>query len=283
MQEPETAAESGGKAEPEIKNLASSSNADSSDRESEQGNDLEEVKCPGHVDLIVRIKILGMEEERGLFHVDPVGNSTDNFEEDGWQGWTLQAMEEAKHLAGQDWYKRYGLTVSAISVRNPLSNSEIDEYMNRLPKEISKTRREVIRFALSSVGRVPYYWGGKADAPDYIGNDFGILISPDKKGRILKGLDCSGWINWVYWSATGKRLPYESTSGLALCGTAISRERLQPGDIILRTGEDAHVLMFLEWTEDGKIRCIHESSTNINNVTIAVRDANWPYYRKLIE
>ena len=52
---------------------------------------------------------------------------------------------------------------------------------------------------------------------------------------------------------------------------------------MIRTGEDAHVIMFLEWTEDGSIRCIHESSANINNVTVGVRDANWPYYRKLID
>ena len=82
---------------------------------------------------------------------------------------------------------------------------------------------------------------------------------------------------------TGNRLPHESTSGLALCGSPVSRECLQPGDIIIRTGEDAHVIMFLEWTEDGSIRCIHESSANINNVTVGVRDANWPYYRKLID
>ena len=201
----------------------------------------------------------------------------------GWQGWTPEAVDSVKILASQDWYQKYGLTVSSISMRNPLSNSEIDEYINRLPADLSQTRREIIRFALSSVGRVPYYWGGKASAPDYSGNSFGTPITPDEKGRILKGLDCSGWINWVYWSVTGNRLPHESTSGLALCGTAVSRDNLQPGDIILRTGDDAHVIMFLEWTEDGQIRCIHESSANINNVTVAIREANWPYYRKLIE
>ena len=36
-------------------------------------------------------------------------------------------------------------------------------------------------------------------------------------------------------------------------------------------------------TADGKIQCIHESSGPVNNVCVSVRDANWPYYRRLIE
>lgn len=239
--------------------------------------------CPGHVDLIVKIHIRGIEEENGLFKADPYGNDTASFEEGGWQGWNQEAMDAVKRLSSQDWYDKYKMNVSVIAVGNPLTNSEIQEYMGRLPDDISKTRRDIIRFALSSVGKVPYYWGGKPSAPNYSRNGFGTFVSPDYKGRVLKGLDCSGWISWVYWSVTGKRLAYESTSGLALCGSPVSRSNLQPGDIILRTGENAHVIMFLEWTEDGKIRCIHESSVGINNVTVAVREANWPYYRKLTD
>jgi cell wall-associated NlpC family hydrolase len=240
-------------------------------------------RCPGHIDLLVKMRIRGIKEKNGLFQVDPYGNQKDNFEEDGWQGWTPERVEAVHTLVSQDWYQKYGITVSTISMGNPLSESEIQEFMERLPTDLSQTRKDIIRFALSSVGKVPYYWGGKAAAPNYSGNGFGVLITPDDKGRILKGLDCSGWINWVYWSVTGNPLPYESTSGLALCGKPVNRNHLQPGDIIIRTGEDAHVIMFLEWAEDGKIRCIHESSGNVNNVTVSVRDANWPYYRKLID
>ncbi len=243
----------------------------------------EAIKCPGHIDLIVQMEIRGIKEKNGLFKVDPNGNNKEGFEENGWQGWTAEDREAAIRLASQDWNQKYGLSVSLIPARNPLTQFEIEEYMDRIPEDVSQIRKDLIRFALSSVGKVPYYWGGKPSAPNYSRNSFGAFINPDRKGRILKGLDCSGWISWVYWSVTGKRLPYESTSGLALCGQSIRREQLQPGDIIIRTGEDAHVIMFLEWTEDGRIRCIHESSAGVNNVTVAVRDANWPYYRKLVD
>lgn len=242
--------------------------------------------CPGHVDLIVNMKIRGLKEKNGLFSVDTLGNNPENIEsgtENGWPGWDSYTINSAQLLSQQDWFEKYGLTVSVIKMINPLSASEIDSYMAQLPAELSEQRRSIIRFALSSVGKVPYYWGGKASAPNYAGNQFGSLMGPDTKGRVLRGLDCSGWINWVYWSVTGSRLPYESTSGLALCGARVNRDDLQPGDIIIRTGEDAHVIMFLGWTDDGRILCVHESSAGVNNVTVAVRDANWPYYRKLID
>ena len=109
------------------------------------------------------------------------------------------------------------------------------------------------------------------------------MVESDVDGRILKGLDCSGWINWVYWSVTGEPLAGQSTSSLALCGRPIKREELQPGDIVLKTGTGAHVVMFLEWAENGQMLVIHESSTAVNNVTLKVMEADWPYYRNLLD
>lgn len=266
---------------------ASPSNADANqaDQEPHSQSDLPSTsyKCPGHVDLIVNVKILGLNETNGLTAQDTIGSNPDNIEESGWPGWNNYTIASAKLHCSQDWFEKYGLTVSAFSMTSPLTASEIEAYMQQLPKDLSQERLDLIQFALSSVGKVPYYWGGKPSAPSYTANSFGIMVTPDEKGRVLKGLDCSGWINWVYWSATGKRLPYEGTSGLALVGTRISRDELKPGDIVIRTGADAHVIMFLGWTDDGKILCIHESSSNVNNVTIAVRDANWPYYQRLLD
>lgn len=256
-------------------------------KETDQENS-ELTVCPGHVDLIIHMKIHGLSEQNSLFSIDSFQETNalaDSLGEDssGWKGWTDTNKAAAIALSQQDWFEKYGLTVSGISTGVPLTSSEIQAYMAELPLTLSQTRRDLIEFALQSVGKVPYYWGGKASGPDYEPNGFGTIISPDYKGRILKGLDCSGWINWVYWSVTGNRLPYESTAGLAACGTPISRSELQPGDIVLHTGTDAHVIMFLRWTADGKIQCIHESSGPVNNVCVSVRDANWPYYRRLIE
>ncbi len=243
----------------------------------------EALSCPGHVDLTITLKVSGFTENNSLFALDAIGNEVSQDGESGWQGWTEENRQTAITLASQDWYQNYGLSISSISTGTPLTASEIEEYLDALPSDISETRKELLRFALNSVGKVPYYWGGKPSAPNYDGNHFGVLTSPDVDGRTLKGLDCSGWISWVYWSVTGERLAYEGTSGLAALGKRVNREDLKPGDILIRTGEDSHVIMFLGWTSDGRIRCINETSGSVNNVTISIRDAGWPYCRSLID
>lgn len=255
--------------------------------------------CPGHVDLIIHMQVIGLNGQNNLFTSDPIGNNTENTdaaapessaqnsegmkEDTIWPGWNEETMSAVHDLNTQDWAEQYGLITSVMTAGNPLSSSEIRSYMAELPSDLSETRRAVVRYALESVGRVPYYWGGKAFRSGYEGNRFGALVDADQEGRVLKGLDCSGWVSWVYWSATGNRLDYASTSGLAAAGIPVQRSELKPGDLIIRTGENAHVIMFLGWTSDGRIRCIHESSKSTGNVTLSVLDANWPYYRRLID
>lgn len=235
----------------------------------------EEIRCPGHVDLNISVKITGIEENHSLFELFP--------SDENWEGWTKENKSSAVNLSQKDWFTEYGLSVSTVISGKALTSEEISQYISTLPEDISEERKKVIEFALSSVGKVPYYWGGKPYRSGYEDNNFGTIVTADEEGRILRGLDCSGWINWVYWSALGERLPYESTSGLAACGSAIKRSELKPGDIVLKTGEDAHVVMFLGWMPDGQMQCIHESSSSVNNVTVDVMQANWPYYRNLLD
>ena len=258
-------------------------NAETSESTEEKSHADAGLICPGHVDLTITMKIGGLNESAGLFALDATGNDESKFSEGGWQGWTEENRAAAISLAAEDWYQKYGLSVSSISTGTPLTAEEIEAYLDELSSDLSETRKELLRFALNSVGKVPYYWGGKPSAKNYENNHFGTLMPPDVDGRTLKGLDCSGWISWIYWSVTGDHLPYEGTSGLAALGKRVSREELQPGDILIRTGADSHVVMFLGWTSDGRIRCVHETSGSINNVTVGTRNAGWPYYRRLID
>ena len=41
-----------------------------------------------------------------------------------------------------------------------------------------------------------------------------------------------------------------------------------------RTGQILVMVMFLGWTSDGRIRCVHETSGSINNVTVGTRNAD---------
>ena len=238
--------------------------------------------CPGHLDLYITITIKGIDDRNGLFKADKIGNDEENFN-DRWQGWTSDKIAQAKALNHQDWFEKYGLSISSINLTSQLTEEEIQNYLDTLPSDVSELRRSVVDFALHSVGKVPYYWGGKPSGPGYEPNSFYTLVSADYHGRILRGLDCSGWVNWVYWSATGTRLAGESTGTLIGCGRRISRSALRPGDIIIRTGADAHVVMFLGWAGNGNFIGIHETGGVRNNVVVGEMTASWPYYRSLID
>ncbi|MCI9147852.1 MAG: hypothetical protein HFG73_06245 [Hungatella sp.] len=237
--------------------------------------------CDGHIDLNISAVIVGMDETKSLFELGI-------FPEDGetsgaWPGWDETARGCARAIADQDWYAEYGLSSpEATFVQNPLSGTEITSYMDLLPNDTSEKRREIIRQALSSVGCIPYYWGGKPSRGGFEGNGFGTVVAPDEDGRILKGLDCSGWINWVYWTSLGTSLPAQSTSGLTGCGRAVEKKNLKAGDILIRAGDQPHVYMFLAWAQDGSMYLIHETTGNVNNVTVGTYDLDLPYYRCLI-
>jgi|GEM_PF-153075 len=248
--------------------------------------------CPGHVDLYVKVTIFGFEDEKGLKTIDLSADDQDENEaskaleaaiaRNGWNGWTEERCNEVQRLINQDWFKTYGLSISTINPKNPLTEEEISKYLDGLPEDISKERKAVIKFALESVGKVPYYWGGKAGGKNYEANNFGSIVESDYRGRVLRGLDCSGWIQWVYWSAIGDNLNGSySTSSLIGEGEKINRADLQPGDIIIRTGADSHVVMFIGWAGNGNMIAIHENS-GANNVSVNEVTANYPYYRKLI-
>lgn len=249
--------------------------------------------CPGHVDLYVKVTIYGFEDAKGLRTVALSADDQDENEatksldaalaRNGWNGWTEEQMGYVQKLISQDWFKTYGLSISTINPKQPLTEEEISKYLSLLPEDLSDERKDVIKFALSSVGKIPYYWGGKASAASYEKNGFGRVIEADYKGRVLRGLDCSGWVQWVYWSAIGNRLNgANSTATLIGEGQKIKRSELQPGDIVVRVGADSHVVMFLQWAGNGNMIVIHENS-GANNVSVSEVTANYPYYRKLID
>lgn len=249
---------------------------------SEDGTGISEVGCPGHVDLFIHIMIKGVSEKANLYMEDPFQPSHEESNR-SFRGWDETTKGWVDTLNSQDWYKLYGLNTTELLMGNPLTSSEIDVYMKMLPADTSQERRAFVKYALSSVGKIPYYWGGKPVAPGYTGNNFGSVMPPDEDGRFLKGLDCSGWINWVYWSVTGRGLGAESTGTLINSGTAIARSDLLPGDVCIRTGSVGHVVIFLGWTADGKMLCVQETTGKSNNVEVGIVTADWQSYRRIVD
>ena len=147
-----------------------------------------------------------------------------------------------------------------------------------LPEGLSPEREAVVRTACSLVGKVNYFWGGKSRV---IGWDarWGELRQVTAAGSSTTGtyrpygLDCSGFVDWVFYNATGGDYIIGHGGGAMMqhtyC-TPILWEDAQPGDLVFYP-EDNHVGMVGGWDEDGNILIIHCAS-GYNNVVITGKE-----------
>lgn len=243
--------------------------------------------CPGHVDLTITIQVKKFHDQNGLREI-PLSSLEKDQEQDRspfsrWKGWNAECIAAVNQLAERDWFSAYGLSLSTVETKTPITEEEISHYMSLLPENLSEERKNVIHFALTTVGKVPYYYGGKAGKQGLTGNGFGKAIAErDYKGRNRKGLDCSGFAQWVYW--TGAENPLEfasSTQELIGKGRKIKRSELEPGDLVIQPDGESHVVLFLTWTKEGKMLAIHENAT-AGNVSVDEVYANYPYYRSIL-
>lgn len=116
----------------------------------------------------------------------------------------------------------------------------------------SRRANEVLLRAISLVG-TPYRYGGN---------------TPDG------GFDCSGLVGYVFLDAAGLRLP-RSTSGLMdLRSRRVSRDELQPGDLVLFTPEGGgHVGIYV-----GEGRFVHAPSSG---GTVRMDRLDSPYWAQI--
>lgn len=243
--------------------------------------------CPGHVDLTIKITVIGFDDENGLRNIqlDSIKDLEEQDQKPGsrWHGWNDYTIAAVKRLKEQDWFKDYGLSISSVEKKSPLTEEEISAYMKDLPEDLSEERKALIHFALSSVGKVPYFYGGKAGVKGLEGNHFGATISSsDYKGRNRKGLDCSGFVQWAYWSSVDRSLDFaSSTQELIGKGQKIKRSELKAGDLIIQPSGESHVVVFIKWTKEGKMLAVHENGT-AGNISVDEVQANYPYYRSIL-
>ena len=80
--------------------------------------------------------------------------------------------------------------------------------LKKLPDDLPEKRKAVIRVACSLVGKVNYFWGGKSLELGW-DNRWGQLEKVWAAGNSTTGtycpfgLDCSGFVDWVFYNVTG--------------------------------------------------------------------------------
>ncbi len=143
-----------------------------------------------------------------------------------------------------------------------------------LPEGLSPEREAVVRTACSLVGKVNYFWGGKSLV---IGWDvrWGELRQVTAAGSSTTGtyrpygLDCSGFVDWVFYNATGGQYIIGHGGGASAqhsyC-TPISWSDAKPGDLVFYPG-DSHVGIVGGRDANGGLLIIHCAS-GYNNVVV---------------
>lgn len=145
-----------------------------------------------------------------------------------------------------------------------ITDAELLEILGNL--NCSAARKELIRCALSLVGRVPYFWGGKSAAgwnEEWNTPKLVTAAGSSSSGTIRPyGLDCSGFTNWVYKTALGEGCG-DGTTGQWANSTQISYSELRPGDLGFNdpTGSPNHVLMYVGEDKNGNMLWVHCSSS----------------------
>lgn len=201
-----------------------------------------------------------------ILHITITGKTVAEMETE--YGFTAQQMTAVDELLAQrDMLEELIGNLTAIS-------ADAADILRNLPSDLAPERREVIKTACSLVGKVNYFWGGKSLVMGW-DSRWGTVQRVTADGSASTGtyrpygLDCSGFVDWVFYNATDGGYIIGHGGGAAsqhtYC-TAISWADALPGDLVFYP-DDTHVGIVAGWDENGNILIVHCAS-HYNNVVI---------------
>jgi cell wall-associated NlpC family hydrolase len=171
-----------------------------------------------------------------------------------------------------------------------LSSEEIENIKSKLPDDIKIKREVLVKKALSLVDRVDYFWGGKSYdlGPD---ERWGTKMEVTSLGSSTTGtirpygLDCSGFITWVFINSG---VPYEiigdGVTNQWNTSTLISRNEAKEGDLVFlavpNTIKINHIGIIVGKDEEENFLVAH-SNSRYNGVTVnTVDEIGFRYFKR---
>lgn len=152
------------------------------------------------------------------------------------------------------------------------------EAWERLPEGLSVERRKVVTYALALVDRVDYFWGGKSLVLGW-DDRWGQLAEVTAEGDDTSGterpygLDCSGFVDWAFYNASGgSYIPGQGGGAAAQHGQCVDNpwEEVQPGDLVFYP-EDDHVGIAAGRDGQGRLLVVH-CAAGAGGVTLSGSD-----------
>ena len=164
-------------------------------------------------------------------------------------------------------------TLASLASSLTITNVDAAEVLQNLTADLSPERRAVVQNALMLYGKVSYFWGGKSLVLGW-DSRWGELRQVTAAGSSTTGtyrpygLDCSGFVDWAFYNATGGSCIIGhggATMQHSYC-TDISWPDAQPGDLVFYP-DNSHVGIVCGRDENGNLLVIHCAS-GANNVVI---------------
>lgn len=179
-------------------------------------------------------------------------------------------LEELMHPEYQELFM--ALTGSYQDIE--LSPDEVAKIIENLPADLSEDRKQVVLTTYQLLGKVHYFWGGKSLVLGWDsrwGTPMEVTAAGSSTTGTVRpfGLDCSGFVDWVFYNVTGGSYVIGHGGGASsqhsYC-TEISWSDAQPGDLVFYPG-DSHVGIVCGFDGNGNVLTIHCAS-GYNNVVV---------------
>ncbi len=204
---------------------------------------------------------------------------------DGGTGWTERILHiTITPKSADDMRTAYAMTAKQNSALDDLlselstmellltdlaaQTEKVRELVKNLPDNLAPERRAVVENACKLVGKISYFWGGKSLVLGW-DSRWGTLQKVWAEGNSTTGtyrpygLDCSGFVDWVFYNASGGAYVLGHGGGATMqhsCCTPISWADAIPGDLVFYP-EDSHVGIVGGWDEAGNLLIVHCASS----------------------
>ena len=189
---------------------------------------------------------------------------------------TKYQRQSAEELLKPEYAQMLSELIGAMDITGnnvEISDAALRDILDNLPEAVSEKRKATVKTAFSLVGKVSYFWGGKSSA---IGWDsrWGTPKKVTAAGSnttgmtIPYGLDCSGFVDWVFNNTFGVVVGHGggARSQYSYC-RKISWAEAEPGGLVFYP-DLGHVGIVAGYDGEGNVLIVHCS---LNGVVVTGR------------